>query len=631
MSRTRRSIPLRTRRRLAARRLRQPVRWAVALAVLTVAVAGVVAATQLPDRTWAEAPIRVGPDRTVVVADLVRGDLALAGLRPGDRVLVVDGDTITRAEAARMETLRRFKTVGDTFSVVVERGGAERTLTVVAGRQATADARRFGLSRSAMSAVSDALMVLALLAFIGAGATLFVRARGRGYRAQLGTALVAVAGMFGFGPLQNTDLVGAIGMWAVAVVGVAIIVAASALPLVTSALVRFPDGRYGPPWTRRTGRIAAVGLAVVLGMVIAADLLDLPRTAFDLMGQGLLIGIVGLPVLGLVQKYRRSAAADVRQQMKWVVLPLGVFVAMLVAVPYAHELVPALDPGRRATGYLFQKGTTILLNLGLAAIPLGVLAGALKFRPWDADLWIARSAAVGAATLGLAAVFAGGAEALRVGLRVSMGDGADSVAAALAAVVALVVFNPVREWLTSRADADLARARERITERLPLLLAGRQVVASPGEIGRVAIAAVREALHTDRAAVLDLDPEGWEAVAVEGVTREEALAWAEATLDAAALPACSEQVWEDPTFVLRVPLRSAEDEVVGVLALGTHGQGRGYSTEERKALDAASRSLAEALRVAERREQAQARQYARLATLVDRFEGAGGDGAPPAG
>jgi hypothetical protein len=280
------------------------------------------------------------------------------------------------------------------------------------------------------------------------------------------------------------------------------------------------------------------------------------------------------------------------------------------------------------TEYATDTALGVLEPVAAAAIPLGILAGVLNFRPWDADLWIARSAAVGAATLGLAAVFAGAAEALRLGLRTSMGEGADAVAAALAAVAALVVFNPVREWVTRRADAELHRTRERLTERLPLLLAGRQVVASPAEVGRVAIGAVRDALQTDRAAVLDLDPDGWEVVAADGVARADVEAWADAALDPERLPACSDQVWEDPVFVLRVPLRSAEDELVGVLALGTHGRGRGYSTEERKALDATSRSLAEALRVAERRLEAEARLAERLAALVSRVaEPPAGDGS----
>ena len=488
----------------------------------------------------------------------------------------------------------------------------------MAGRQDARDARQFGLSALAVNRVLRTLFSVAFLAFAAAGGVLFVRARARGYRAALGTSLMAVGGMLAFGPLTSSDVLEGAGPAAVAFAVVATVVAFAALPTVAGALVRFPDGRPGRGWTRHAGRIAAAGLAGILAVFVVAAFVGPaagPPPVLEVVLGVVLTAIVALPAVGLAVKYRRASDAVVRQQVKWVLLPLGAFVALLV-VSFLGDVVAVFDSDRAATGYLFDTATNALLSLSVAAVPLGVLAGAANFRPWDADQWIARSAAVGAATLGLAAVFAGGAEALRLGLRASMGDGAEAVAAALAAVAALVVFNPVREWLTRRADADLIRTRERVGERLPLLLAGRQVVASPQEIGRVALAAVGEAFETERGAVIDLDPSGWEVVAATGIGADAARAWAGRALDPAALPACSEQVWEDPAFVLRVPLRSAEDEVVGVLALGTHGRGRGYSTDERRVLDGMARSLAEALRVAERREEAEARQYARLARLV---------------
>ena len=611
------------------RPLRRPARVVVMLAVLAVAGIGLAVWLGTPDQTYVRAEIRPGPDSTAVLAETPRGDLALAGLREGDRIVAFGRGPVTAERAATADELSAQRPVGDTVRVVYERGGVRRTSAVVAGLQDKRDARRFGLSDPVVSGVVSGLFGLAILAFAVVGLVLFVRGRARGYLASLGAALAAVAGGFGFTVLTNADLGADAGPKAVAV-GAALFVAGvtffSALPAFASAIVRFPDGRFTPPWTRYVGRVVFGAFVAFLVASVVVQVLHLYVPFAEGAFAAVLIGLVALPAVGLVQKYRRSPDTVVRQEMKWVLLPLSAFVVLLV-LSLGGLVVPAFDDGQSATGYLFDLATNVLAGLAFMAIPLGVLAGVLGFRPWDADLWIARSAAVGAATLGLAAVFAGASEALRLGLRASMGAGADAVAAALAAVAALVVFNPVREWLTRRADADLVRTRERLGERLPLLLAGRQVVATPAEIGRVALAAVREVFRVDRAAVIDLDPGGWEVVAAEGVSAGEALAWADAALDATSLPPCSVQVWEDPTFVLRVPLRSAEDEVVGVLALGTHGRGRGYSTEERRALDGAARPLAEALRVTERRLEDRAREYERLARLLDQTLGSG-DGSP---
>ena len=604
----------------SVRPLRRPVRVVVVLAILTVMAFGFYADVQTPPESTARGSVDLTEDSTLVLRNIpTRGDAALAGLRNGDRIVAWDGEPVTperAASLARRSFLFRAPP-GDSLPLRVQRGGQPVEAVVVMDRRGVEDARSFGLSDARLRWWAKALFLLATLAFAGAGLALFVRARGRGYGASLGTALMAVAGGSGFVQFTEWDGSGVSRSVALALVVLAVAIFVSAFPAIASALVRFPDGRYTPRWTRYVRRAAALGLAASAASLIVSEQVE----SLEWMrwtGVVAVFALLAMPLVGLAQKYRRAEDAVIRQQMKWVLLPLGAFFCVSLLTVLA-EMVPALDSSQTATGYLFGVAVAYAGALAFAAIPLGVLAGVLGFRPWDADAWIAKSAAIGAATLGLAAVFAGGAEAIRLALRSSFGEGADPIAAALAAVISLFAFNPVREWFTRRAERELERTREILGERLPLVLAGRQVVASPGEIGRVAIRGLRDALQTDRAAVIDLDPEGWEVVAVEGIGGAEALAWVTRTMDPAAMPACTEQVWEDPTFVLRVPLRSAEDELVGVLALGTHGKGRGYSTAEREAVDGMARPLAEALRVAERREEAEARRNERLAHLVGRF------------
>ena len=590
-----------------------------ALAILTVAAIGLYARAQTGDETTGRIAIVAGPDSTALVGEVPdRGDLAQAGLREGDRLLRIGDGPMTRQRLRESRgNVHLEGPRGDTLRVQVLRGGDTLSVGIVRGGRAIADARAFGLSDGALRRGLGALHLLAVLSFVVAGVVLFARSRARGYLASLATAMLAASGAFGFVALAEWDGGGMQRGVAATLALVAAAVFVSAIPAVIAALVRFPDGRYVPRWTRHARGLTVLGLvAMVAVAVVGAE--SEGRRWLIWVATAPALGVVALPLVGLWRKYRRAEDTVVRQQMKWVLLPLGAFSAVALA-SLGGEVFPALDSSESASGYLFLMAVAALAYLALAAIPLGVLAGVFRFRPWDADLWIARSAAVGVATLGLAAVFAAGAELIRVALRSSFGASADPIAAALAAVLSLFAFTPVREWFTRRAERELQRTREILGERLPLVLAGRQVVASPAEIGRVAIRGLQDALQTDRAAVIDLDPEGWEVVAASGVAPEAALAWADATLDAAALPGAPEQVWEDPAFVLRVPLRSAEDEVVGVLALGTHGKGRGYSTAERDAVAGMARPLAEALRVAERREEAEAARAARLARLLDRL------------
>ena len=559
-------------------------------------------------------------------------DAARAGLRDGDHLVRVGpvalSDSTVRDERERAEEAMQGR-VGSTVEVVVRRGGEALRARVGRGVRRAELARSVGLSYRGLRALSDLLLLLSALSACAVGVTLFVRARGRGYLADLGLtlaglgALVALAG--------GDDWVLSRSRWLVLAYVPLFLVGT---PTLMRALARFPDGVATARWVRHLHWAPLVAAAAWMGVVVALSALSpvigyerataLTRAATPFVGTTLMAVVLGGPALALASRYRRAEDVEVRQQMKWVIVPLAAMAAAFLARSVVQDFVPSMAASASLAAFLLDRATRVVLGLATVALPLSVLAGALRFRPWDADLWIGRSAAVGAATLGLAAMFAGGSEALRVGLRASMGEGADAVAAALAGIVSVIVFNPTREWVQARAERGLRRTREILGERLPLVLSGRQVVAPTSEIARVAIGGVRDALATDRAAVFVREPGGWHLAGVDGLDAPAALEWAEASALGAdgALPAAACQVWDDPVFVLRVPLRSAEGEPVGLLALGTHGEGRGYSTEERRALDRFSRPLAEALLVAERRQADRDAEYARLVRLVE------GGGAP---
>lgn len=569
------------------------------------------------------------------------GELARAGLRDGEHVLAVGtvplSDSTTSDERKAAEDQGRGA-IGETVTVVVRRESGPHAVTVRRAARRVELARSIGLRYGALRTVSDVFQFLITLSAWISGLWLVSRARARGYLADLGLTLCA------FGALMA--LTGGAGWvnerlpWFEVVVALLMMVC---LPMFMRALARYPDGVVEGRWVPHLHWLPFVAFFGMFGLVMIVTVLapligqDTAQRVSDSLAMLLVAGVLGAaaagPAIALTLRYRRSTDREVRQQMKWVLVPLVVLTLTVVWVFGPEREMTALQSGASVGAFVLSLAANWTMKLAFVVLPLAIVAGALRFRPWDADLWIGRSVAVGAATLGLAAIFAGGSEALRVGLRTSMGEGADAVAAALAGVISVLVFNPTREWVQARAERGLRRTREILGDRLPLVLSGRQVVAPVAEIARVAIVGVCEALATDRAAVLLRRPGGWAVAGADGVPADAVLAWAEtAAADPdGTLPAVPCQDWDDPTFVLRVPLRSAEGEAVGVLALGTHGAGRGYSTEERRALARMARPLAEALLVAERREAARDAEYARLARLVERVSGDGGAGdAAPA-
>jgi len=140
-------------------------------------------------------------------------------------------------------------------------------------------------------------------------------------------------------------------------------------------------------------------------------------------------------IAGLVFRFRVAESYAVRQQLKWVALGLsgGVWL-ILVARGGAALSAPA------------STGMTILweamFQLGVIVVALGFLVSLLRYRLFDAETVISRSAAYAVLTIALVATF-GGTEAVIQNLGQSyLGMNIGSVSGAMAAAVAAVLLAP---------------------------------------------------------------------------------------------------------------------------------------------------------------------------------------------
>ena len=594
--------------------------------LLAAAVVGAVAIYVTPSEESTTVEQAETGDGVVVDED---GEAYAAGLRSGDVLLSVNGKPMADSLRQPGVSFEFSGDYGEAKRVRIRRGGAVREVTVVMGGREVENARALGLSAATVERVLGGVWYAALLAFVAVAVGLFARARGRGYLASLARAMLVFAGAVGLGSGAGAVYDAVPEAVGTAVAVLLFVLIASALPSLVSALVRFPDGRYAPRWTRRAGWLSLGAVVLAIAFMAVTDLADVevPERARLVAIMAGVLSALAVPVAGLVQKYRGATDAIVRQQMKWVILPLGAFL-LLTALDASREIAaPTFDARGSVAGYVYGQVSEALAALTALAVPLGVLAGVLGFRPWDADLWIGRSVALGAATLGLGAVFAGASEALRLGMMASMGEGGQVAAAAAAAVLTAVLFNPVRERVQAWIERDRRRRRRVLTRSVPRLLGGRQTVAPPDALAALALGRVREALETEEAAVFAWDDGVLRPLAVDRVTAAAAAAWA-ATLDAGWADvdgAC--QQWGREPFVLYVPLQTVDGDLVGALALGPHGRrGRGYSTDEQAALVVVAEALAEALLVAQTREAERAEGRDALRDLVERFERVAGQG-----
>lgn len=228
--------------------------------------------------------------------------------------------------------------------------------------------------------------------------------------------------------------------------------------LFTFALFLFPSGRFSSKWARVA---AGLTLAVATSGVVEAVVSQSPRFYLPLA-----IACLGSAIAALAQRFRTQPAGPQRQQLKWVALSLAAGFVLAVA--------------SRVLGYLASSGQMgdidarilqpLLFDIGTMIMTSGLLVALLRYRLYDADMAISRSAAYAMLTVTLVAVFAG-TEAIVTTIVGELFSNAPSAASGgIAAGLAALVIAPVHERVTGWADHRFRRQLTALREELPRIV-----------------------------------------------------------------------------------------------------------------------------------------------------------------
>jgi hypothetical protein len=240
---------------------------------------------------------------------------------------------------------------------------------------------------------------------------------------------------------------------------------APAIVLVGLAIMLFPDGRLLSSWWKPMlwaylalgavwlGGAFAISLSAVITHHVDIDSsgglnsLDNPggSTAWWGAVQTVFFPAVGVSWLvwlfGQVFSYRRSSG-ERRLQLKWLLSGATVFIAAGIASVWIEN----------PTG--LWKVVDGLAFVGLAALPVSVGFGILKFRLYDIDRIVSRTLGYAIVTGLLIGVYAG-----LVLLATEVFRFHNSVAVAVSTLVAAALFNPVRRRVQHAVDSRFNRAR----------------------------------------------------------------------------------------------------------------------------------------------------------------------------
>lgn len=342
------------------------------------------------------------------------------------------------------------------------------------------------------------------------------------------------------------------------------------------ALLLFPDARSWPKWTPYLAIASCLvfSLGIVEAVVITGSRLFLP----------LAISCVLAAIGALVQRFRSTEGETQRQQLKWVSLGLVTGIGTILAARASASLsVPNI-----ASEALFQ--------LGIVLVALGFLVPLLRYRLYDAESFISRSAAYAALTATLVATFAG-SEALleNLGQRY-LGSSIGQVSGAIAAAIAAGLFTPLNDRINGWAERHFQRDLLHLKTELPALLSDVPYRWTAAEVGRAILPKIMEAVHAIHGAILLRE----QVIACEG-TRPQGF------------DPCSEAI------SLKLELRSGFGELHGWLLLGPRPDGSNYGQADVEALREVVPALCRALLMSSERERFRLLQTQHRKALQDQI------------
>jgi len=349
-----------------------------------------------------------------------------------------------------------------------------------------------------------------------------------------------------------------------------------------AGLILFPSGSLRPRWV--LGALVAI-VWLALAPIVFLQTWVLPVS----------IAVESLITLAvIVTRFRAAEPGIERQQIKWAALGLAVFALFfLVQAMLTASIDAAPNEAIRAWVILFAN---LAANLAILALGGGIMIALLRYRLYDAEAAISRSAVLASLTLVLLGIFTLAEKAIEaVGqswFGASLGNLSGGAAAALAAILVAPLHHRLTRWSENRFQKDLIELRE----KLPVLVADLRETATTPELAEEVLQRVTTILRAtvgaltingEAAALRDVEPGGfaeWQA------------GW---TAPRAEAPDVDK---DDPLLPVRVPLDADGSGRVGWLLLGRRPDGSLYGKDEREVLAEIADPIARALAITGRRE-----------------------------
>ena len=355
------------------------------------------------------------------------------------------------------------------------------------------------------------------------------------------------------------------------------------------ALQLFPDGEWYPRWTRHVA--AAIVATFCLGIAEASGLL---RTSLYIP---LAISCVLAAISALFASYRHRSSMRQQQQIKWVAF--GLVAGILLILSARAGAAIAAQMAMPAFGEVLLEA---MFQLGIIVIALGFLTSLLRYRLYDAEAAISRSAAYAGLTLALVGTFAASESIIQTLGQRYFGQEIGDLSGGIAAAIAAVLLTPLHSKISGWAEQHFQRDLTGLKTQLPDLLGAHSGGSSLARLGKAVLPRIEDAVHSVRIALL-VDGR---LVAVCGSSRTVAQRWIRQWIPPPEVELFDPR--DDDLFPLKLALRCPFGSIRGWLLLGPRPDGSFYGSDDLEALTKIAPPLQRTLILVAEREIELARQ-----------------------
>ena len=340
-------------------------------------------------------------------------------------------------------------------------------------------------------------------------------------------------------------------------------------------------------------------------LVLLLGLLPVLMLLHGQLYQTVFIGFMIVAVLLLLRCLRRTPSSDLRQQIRWALLGFSGYALLRGVSILADALKWSTDTF--GTQMLVEVAAGLSFAAGVLILQLGLLIALLRYRLYDAEVVISRSANFALITIMIGGIFAGANEAVKVFVQSLYGDSASQTPGIFAAAVATVAVTPLYEKIQNWSAKKFQRNLYLLRDDLPECVRDLRETATTKELIEEVLTRIERGVRAVRSAAII----NGEVMNTRGVAAQEVEEWRK-TSEGQSLEEDSAES-QDRLFPVRLPLIPSSDDVapIGYILVGPRPDGTIASKDEQNALEEVSESIARGVRNVIKRE-ARERQVADL-------------------